>query len=121
MSTSRFLIALGCIAVLGALNACGGGDPMPSEKLAKSVVNRQCEAPVTTISQIDAELANAGLSVRSKSCAWDGLTYTASCGSPATYLRVIEIPVSQDGAARLLGYKAPSEFADFVPIECPAI
>jgi hypothetical protein len=100
---------------------CGGGgdDYQPSETLAKTVENIQCELPRTTLKQLDDEALAAGLELRSKACAWDGLASVATCGTPSNYLRVIEIPRNQVELARKLGYLAPTEFYMFIPGACP--
>lgn len=112
------------IAVLAAatalLTACGGGDLRASQTVAKLVSNIQCEAPRTTLLQLDAELSAAGVDVRARSCAWDGTVFPAVCGAPSTYLRVIDIPLDQVGVVRALGYRAPGEFNAFLPASCPS-
>ena len=120
MRISIFSRGLSLIALSAALTACGGSDPQPSEKLARSVENLQCEPPRITVRQLEEELAAAGLEVRSTSCAWDGLGRVAACGTPSPYIRVIEVPRDQVARAGALGYMAPSMFPQMLPINCPA-
>lgn len=120
MRETIFVRGLNFVALSAILTACGGSDPQPSERLARSVENLQCEAPRFTIRQLDAELAAAGLEVRSTSCASDGLGRVAACGTPSPYIRIIEVPRDQVERAGALGYLPLSTFPRILPIDCPA-
>ena len=109
------LVALACLVV-----ACSGSDPQPSQTVIRAVEFPQCEPRPVTMAQLDAQLANAGVEVRSKSCAWDGRGVVTACGAPVVLLRVVEIPQDQVPLTATLGYRSSSEFPVVRPIDCPA-
>ena len=118
-STCGGLALWGQVTMALLLFGCGGSEPQRSVVLGKSVTGIQCEAPKTTLKQLDEEATQLGLELRSTSCAWDGLLYAAVCGGGSSYIRVIEIPANQTGTARSLGYRVPADFYMFVPSGCP--
>lgn len=104
------------------LAGCGdGSEDVAPTTLAREVTNIQCEAPRTTLAQVDQQLADANVQVYSKGCAWDGTVGLAVCGAPSWYLRFIEVPKYQESLVRALGYRAPNEFWRFIPADCPPL
>lgn len=108
------------LALAAVLSACGGGDDSRAPvTLARSVVNVQCEPPRTTLRALDAELQAAGIEASARRCASDGILYCAACGCATSYLRVIELPVSQAMGAQALGYRPLNVFPIVEPMACP--
>lgn len=114
------ITAVAFVLFAANLLGCGGTEPDATPvKLARYVTNTQCEPPTTTLRDVDAQLASAGISVYKKSCAWDGTGTVAVCGAATHYLRVVEVPQYQESTARYLGYLGPHEFHLFVESNCP--
>lgn len=109
------------ISLLGSalLLACGGAAEDSTVTLVKSVDSIQCVTVPETIDQLDAALAGANIAPIAKSCGWDGNDRLSTCGAIASYLRIIEVPASQAGAASTLGYKSLDSFGKVVPVQCP--
>lgn len=125
LGESRMNTSIARYSVIGiytlGLAACGGSDAESTETLAKSVESLQCQAPTVTLRQLDEELAKAGVNALKKSCAWDGLAHATQCGSPTSYLRVIEVAPGEAATAQILGYKKTTEYSKVIPLSCPAI
>ena len=108
-------------ALAGLLAACGGSDPQPSQTVIRVLSIPQCE-PIAagTMARVDATLANAGVEVRSKSCAQDGNPTAATCDVPLRLMHVIEVPQDQVPLTATLGYRPKIEFPVVLPLSCPA-
>ena len=139
-------LASGALLV-AALTACGGGDseevqtlatlpetvpvavipptekpkePQQPIKMARSVESLRCEANTRfRIPDMESAIVTAGLDVRSRSCAWNGWTYPAACGTAIPFYRVIEVSQDQVEKAGTLGYKALTEFPVLLSTPCP--
>ena len=119
MKPSPYLLAVALLPTVFA--ACGGSDSDATPvKLARYVTNIQCEPLVTTLQDVDQQLARAGITVLNRSCAWDGTGTIAACGASTSYLRAVEVPKFQESEVRDLGYLAPEEFYMFLESDCPA-
>ena len=96
------------IASAFALSSCGGGGDEPSAFVYRSLESHQCTGGGRTLSEVQAMLVGAGVSVRSAQCGNDGIGRPAVCGADDGRIGIFEIPQSQSGAASSAGFPSVS-------------
>lgn len=93
------------LAVVLALAACASAPTPegPALALYQHAGSRQCERGGRTLEALKAELAAAGIPVRSAACGHDGRMYAQSCGMPDGRILVVHVPPDKAAAAAALG------------------
>ncbi len=114
---SRYLLPF---LALSVLVACGGSeDPPPSTMVFKSRGSVQCTGGGTPPATMSLELTNAGVTVLSSACGFDGLAHPAVCGGPDGAINIFQIPESQTNSALSLSYSLLSTLPTASEVVCP--
>lgn len=100
------------------LVACGSDDPDATVDVFKSFDSLQCTAGGLTLTELNSQLASAGVQALSASCGADGLGYPAACGSPDGLIGIFEVPEGQLSAAEAVGFSALSTLPRATRIAC---
>lgn len=99
--------------MFASLMACGSrGSGEKSIKVFKARGSVQCEEDGTTPEVMQSELINAGMSVLTFSCGFDGLGHAAVCGGSDGRMNIFEIPQGNIAQAQSLGFSNLSELPD---------
>lgn len=115
------LFALSATAFLAA---CGGDvsdSPSLNVSLYKYAGSRQCAGGGMTLSNMERQLTDKGVTVLSSACGYDGNAYVAVCGGADGRIGIFEVPASQAQEASTVGFAPLGNLPTAARAACPPV